>query len=61
MIVTGVPLSSLSLVCISCIGGSSQVNGTFCSWNSGILTHPFIWLLTEAYSLSKGSWKQWDR
>lgn len=25
----------------------------------GILTHQFLWLLTEAYSLSKGSWKQW--
>lgn len=27
----------------------------------GILTQQFIWLLTEAYSPSKGSWKQWDR
>lgn len=61
MYVTGMSLSSLSLVCVSCRGGSSQVNGTFCSCNSGILTHQFIWLLTEAYSLSKGSWKQWDR
>lgn len=32
--VTGMFLSSLSFVCISCRGGSSQMNGTFCSCNS---------------------------
>lgn len=53
-------LSSLSLVYVSCRGGSSQVNGTFCSCNSRD-SDPAVHLLTEAYSPSKGSWKQWDR